>query len=719
MRPNRHRKLIGLLLTWMTIWPGVLVTGESTPPQTQASGITLRLDLSTLHHLELLEASEDSWSLRSTGSDPYVTLEPLPLAAKGSKQVVLSFETFCPQGLDDLELFFGPPIVASQSMSVGPQIKSEAWMPVAIDLPFESDQRWDGTRHRLLRLDPGRQEGVRWQIRKLKLREATAEEETQRQEAEAARRLKQGVSEAIDAFYRTPKTWQLTSVKRLADGIQLSGVGSSQIALAPCWVEIPFHWNPSQEIEPLQWGRLHVDEEGIWQQILPNTQDHESSLLSRWAVATKQHERWALLTHPCYAEPIPTPSASRLKPVTSQTRKGMGGVWSNEILDELVELGVGHITVNILLNRLISSQAHEGWPTFTHGKQTWSISPSQSDQLDRLIRFASQHQMVVSAILLIAWDESEVGQAMRHPEAQRAGHYVMPNLTQAHGIAAYGAAIDWLTRRYAQPGDPFGRISNWILHNEIDYGWVWTNMGQQPMETYLDHYHRSMRLVHLMARRHNPHARVFVSLTHHWHKESDSTWKTYAPQDMLRWLAMTSKAEGDFEWGVAYHPYPQNLFEPRMWLDDQPTSDPDTPVITMKNLEVLIDFMQQPAMKYEPQHVRGLILSEQGFHAPASSAQAQAIQSAALLYTWHKMHGMDAIEAFHLHRWVDHPQEGGLMLGLRSLPEKGFPYGRKKAAWEVFKDLETPRQKRHEPEAAKLIGVPSLDSLNLKAEVSP
>ncbi|MEK9861554.1 MAG: hypothetical protein VW804_00255, partial [Verrucomicrobiota bacterium] len=109
MRPNRQRKLIGLLLTWMTIWPGVLVTGESTPPQTQASGITLQLDLSTLHHLELLEASEDSWSLRSTGSDPYVTLEPLPLAAKGSKQVVLSFETFCPQGLDDLELFFGPP----------------------------------------------------------------------------------------------------------------------------------------------------------------------------------------------------------------------------------------------------------------------------------------------------------------------------------------------------------------------------------------------------------------------------------------------------------------------------------------------------------------------------------------------------------------------------------------------------------------------------------
>ena len=52
-----------------------------------------------------------------------------------------------------------------------------------------------------------------------------------------------------------------------------------------------------------------------------------------------------------------------------------------------------------------------------------------------------------------------------------------------------------------------------------------------------------------------------------------------------------------------------------MWLDDQPTFEPDTPLITMKNLEVLIRFMEQPSMKYEQKRMRGLILSEQGFHA--------------------------------------------------------------------------------------------------------
>ena len=77
--------------------------GADAPLSPESSTIPLSLDLATLHHLEVLEASEDAWSLRSTGSDPYVTLKPLPAATGGGQRVVLSFETFCPQGLDDLD----------------------------------------------------------------------------------------------------------------------------------------------------------------------------------------------------------------------------------------------------------------------------------------------------------------------------------------------------------------------------------------------------------------------------------------------------------------------------------------------------------------------------------------------------------------------------------------------------------------------------------------
>ena len=68
--------------------------GADAPLSPESSTIPLSLDLATLHHLEVLEASEDAWSLRSTGSDPYVTLKPLPAATVGGQRVVLSFETF-------------------------------------------------------------------------------------------------------------------------------------------------------------------------------------------------------------------------------------------------------------------------------------------------------------------------------------------------------------------------------------------------------------------------------------------------------------------------------------------------------------------------------------------------------------------------------------------------------------------------------------------------
>jgi len=49
---------------------------------------------------------------------------------------------------------------------------------------------------------------------------------------------------------------------------------------------------------------------------------------------------------------------------------------------------------------------------------------------------------------------------------------------------------------------------------------TWTNMGEQRLPRDLETYLRSARLVHHSARRFDPHARVFVSLTHHWTKQS-------------------------------------------------------------------------------------------------------------------------------------------------------------------------------------------------------
>ena len=37
------------------------------------------------------------------------------------------------------------------------------------------------------------------------------------------------------------------------------------------------------------------------------------------------------------------------------------------------------------------------------------------------------------------------------------------------------------------------RIAHWIIHNEVDGGSHWTNMGDKPIATFMDTYLRSMQ----------------------------------------------------------------------------------------------------------------------------------------------------------------------------------------------------------------------------------
>ena len=134
--------------------------GADAPLSPESSTIPLSLNLATLHHLEVLEASEAclvpaQHRLRSL-CDP----QTLARSNGGRSTGRAEFETFFVlRGWMIWRFSLGHPS-RPLSPGMGPLIKAEAWMPVAIDLPFESDQRWDPTRHHLLQLDPGRQEGA-------------------------------------------------------------------------------------------------------------------------------------------------------------------------------------------------------------------------------------------------------------------------------------------------------------------------------------------------------------------------------------------------------------------------------------------------------------------------------------------------------------------------------------------------------------------------------
>lgn len=163
---------------------------------------------------------------------------------------------------------------------------------------------------------------------------------------------------------------------------------------------------------------------------------------------------------------------------------------------------------------------------------------------------------------------------------------------------------------------------------------------------------------------------------------------------MLDLLLDYTEAEGDFKWGVAHHPYPQSLFEPKAWLDTEATFDYNTPLITFKNLEVLDAWIKQPRALYKGKEKRTLYLSEQNPNSKDYSEEALLEQAAGMAYALKKLEACDGIDAYQMHGWFDQRGEGGLRIGIRRFPDdKDDPSGRK-PAWFVFQAFGTDREGR-------------------------
>jgi hypothetical protein len=437
----------------------------------------------------------------------------------------------------------------------------------------------------------------------------------------------------------------------------------------------------------------------------PESSEAHDRLLSRWAIVVrKPASGYRLASHAHYTGQVKarwdTPAASVM------CKKGLGPVTADDPLSDLDQLGICSITVNVVLSFLHSRGSPADIQFSYHGRNYFADA-SEIAQYDRVLQYAARQNIIVAAIILVpkpgGFPDAGIGRLMAYPGTNVAASYAMPNLTSAAGVETYAAALDFLAARYSRPDRKYGRIDDWIMHNEVDQGWVWADAGEKPEITYLELCDRSMRIMYLLARQYNAKAKVFISLTHFWTVAEDAN--SYRPHQMLTDLVRFSHAEGDYEWGIAYHPYPASLVNPRTWDDQNATFSMDTPLITFRNIEVLNAWAREPANLYPGTTHRTIFLSEQGFNSPDYSAKSLTEQEAALAYAWKKIKPLDAIEGMQYHNWIDNKDEDGLRIGLRKFPEdRSDPRGRK-PAWYLYRKLGTPQEDQAAAFALPIIGV--------------
>lgn len=657
--------------------------GEGAP----GTSIAVRLSSERLHEMSLVSVGQDTVEVRTTGSDPFLYTETFVEGINFSEHPILSFEYFSLTGAGEVQVFLVPFVRESLSVHGGSLLQSEGWSKFSVDLApalAKASGKVTG-----LRIDFGRRAGKTVRLRNIVLRGTTdAERRLEARKTERKQRAfwrDRGLKRYLDSEF----TCVITRVSLDEAGITVEGrVGGNRDSLF--LVEVPVYTDIGDMGRFGEVAQVLPDEEGRFSlRIARHTGGADDRLFSRWAVARKTAKGITLVSHARYADAVkPKWDLPDERP---QGRKGLGGFGSGRPMEDIEDLGISAVTVNILLDGFMRSGAGSGRSVYEYCGRVWYTDDAAVARLDRTLLEAEKRGLIVSAIILLGQaGEAAKGEFRRmaaHPDADPAGIYVMPNLTSREGFAAYSAALNFLAERYSRPDKKCGRIHHWILHNEVNSGWVWTNMGEVTALRYMDTYHRSMRVAHLIARSYNPHARVYISLEHNWTRAYSP--RCYPGRELLELLLEFSRLEGDFDWGLAYHPYPENLGNPRSWEDESATFDFDTLRITFRNIEVLDAWMKRPEARFLGERVRDVQFTEQGPNSPDYSEESLREQAAAMAYVWKKMEGLESISMFHFHNWVDNRGEGGLRIGLRKYPDDADdPLGRK-PIWYVFQALGT------------------------------
>jgi hypothetical protein len=384
------------------------------------------------------------------------------------------------------------------------------------------------------------------------------------------------------------------------------------------------------------------------------------------------------------ADPFPTPP----------NQKGL----QVQMVDDALALGIHHAGININLAALLDLKSKPETGEFVFN-QNYLAS------LDGQIKPLSDRDVLVYTILIAYPSKDPVRDGIvLHPGHRKDHKFSVGAVNTTNRFL--DAVISLLAERWSGAHPEHGRVWGWIIGNEVNSHFLWNNMGLVSLETAASEYEKAYRIAHAAIRRHSKHARTYVSFDHHWasRMHNVSPQESTPGRDFLDTFARLVRERGDFDWNVAWHPYPEDLGNPRAWADKSITNDDNSNKVTFKNLPVLARHLDRPELLFQGKP-RRIILSEQGFQT-LLNPEGEKLQAAAYAYAWEKIQTLPTVDAFIYHRHVDHAHEGGLRLGLwRNAPHSVADPHSKKLIYDLFKKAGTPEWRAAADELLPVTGL--------------
>lgn len=365
--------------------------------------------------------------------------------------------------------------------------------------------------------------------------------------------------------------------------------------------------------------------------------------------------------------------------------------------NELDDLGVKQAAYNIPVARLLGPTTHAAYPTiyYTYNGKTYTFNGQVVAEYDLVFSTLTAKGITTTAIILNNYVSAYP--QLIHPQARSGGSapYYMFNGAEESGVEYMAAIGSFLAERYS--GSSHGRISNWVIANEINARKEWNYMAHTDVNTYVEEYAKAFRVFYTAIKSVSSSARVYISLDQQWDRNIKNN-TNYDARDVLDVFNSSICAKGNIDWGVAQHPYNVPLTEARIWKSSKYVEHNEgTSMLTMANIEVLVNYLRQDHFRKDDGEVRSILISELGYTSKAGEAN----QAAAFAYAYYKMEAYEEIDGFLLNRETDAAEEvaQGLAFGLSGAG------GNRKQIYNVFKYIDTPQHAEYTNFAKAIIGI--------------
>lgn len=467
----------------------------------------------------------------------------------------------------------------------------------------------------------------------------------------------------------------------------------------------PYHDNISGMKKPI----AQCSEDDIHFSVPLNEGTSDTRLYSRFTAAVWLNGSYQAVGNQAYISNPEAVAKSTLPYKDPLTKKGL--LIQLDMLQDAFELGVKHVNVNFNFAMITNGSGID----YTYEGKTYQFDSAQMAEYDKTISALSGKGMVVTAIVLNGWNTATP--ELIYPgvtESATANYYGFNTSTKA-GYETTRALASFLAQRYSGENANYGRVSNWVIGNEINDNEVWNYMGAMSPEEYVNEYARTFRVFYDAIRGTSANARLFFSLDNNWNDPSADNKLVYSGKKILDLFNEDIRNDGNIKWGLAYHPYPIPMTEPEFWDDDttgQLKQDESTQVINFANLHVLTDYLSGDVLKDPDGNVRHVILSEEGFTATsATRGDVEQIQAAAFAYAYYIADSNPYVDAFILSRQVDAPVEvrTSCSFGLWSCNMNvgdDIKAAKRRKIWSVFKAIDKKKDSLEATDFAKsIIGI--------------